>query len=219
MRMRKKKHGDERISACSEYTCENPTQYKGAWRELFEKRLGESCKGKRLELEIGCGKGSFITETAVRNPDTLYCAVERVRDVIMLAMEKAKAAEVKNVIFLNLNAQYIRDYFDDGEIDRIYLNFSDPWVKARHAKRRLTSENFLNDYRALLSDGGAVFFKTDNRGLFDYSLESFAENGWRLEHITFDLHASEYAEGNIMTEYERNFSSKGQPIHRLEAYR
>ena len=138
---------------------------------------------------------------------------------IMLAMEKAKAAEVKNVIFLNLNAQYIRDYFDDGEIDRIYLNFSDPWVKARHAKRRLTSESFLNDYRALLSDGGAVFFKTDNRGLFDYSLESFAENGWRLEHITFDLHASEYAEGNIMTEYERNFSSKGQPIHRLEAYR
>ena len=218
MRVRKKKHCEERIAACGDLICNDPLSFKGKWREYFSDKLGRDLSGSRLEIEIGCGKGAFIVETAKRSPDTLFCAVEKVRDVIMLAMEKALAAQVKNVVFLNANASFITEYFDTCEADRIYLNFSDPWPKERCAKRRLTSAGFLEDYRKVLKKDGGIFFKTDNRGLFDYSVESFKASGWRLENITYDLHSSAFAADNVMTEYEKNFSSKGMPIHRLEAY-
>lgn len=169
-------------------------------------------------LEIGCGKGGFITATAKANPDRFYIAVELVADALVTALERAKAEEIPNLRFVNLNAKNLEEWFTPGEIAQIYLNFSDPWPKKGHAKRRLTYRDFLAIYRNLLAEDGKICMKTDNRGLFEFSLEEFGETGWRLEAVTYDLHHSEWAEGNIMTEYEKNFSAQGFPIHRLEAY-
>ena len=136
----------------------------------------------------------------------------------MLAMEKCKSREIPNVRFMIGNIAKLWDVFADGSVDRIYLNFSDPWPKAGHYKRRLTYRGFLEQYKRILKPGGAIFFKTDNRGLFDFSLEEFRECGFRLENLTYDLHSSEFAADNIMTEYERNFSAKGFSINRVEAW-
>lgn len=211
MRIRKRKHTDERIEACRELLCENPEENKGKWHEVF----GNS---NPVHLEIGCGKGDFIVELSRRNPDINYIAIEKEKDVIVLALEKAQAAGTTNVVYCNSYAENLEDFFEKGEIERIYLNFSDPWKKSRHAKRRLTSSLFLQSYKNILTDDGSIFFKTDNRPLFDFSLEQFPLCGFRLENVTFDLHNSEFAADNIMTEYERNFSAKGFPINRLEAY-
>ncbi len=213
MRMRKKKHGAERIEACSDILIQNATINTENVSEIF----GVPDK-KPLWLEIGCGKGAFVCELARQNPNVNIIALERCADVAMLAMEKCKAAEIPNVRFIIGDVAKLWDIFEDGAIDRIYLNFSDPWPKAGHAKRRLTHRNFLAQYRRILKPDGAIFFKTDNRGLFDFSLEEFAECNFRLENLTYDLHNSEWAEGNIMTEYEKNFSAKGFTINRVEAW-
>lgn len=214
MRMRKKKHGAERISACSDIIIENTVVNGENLPEIFK-----SAAKKPLYLEIGCGKGSFVSTLAAREPDVNIIALERIADVAMLAMEKCKAAELTNVRFIVGDVAKLWDIFADGSVDRIYLNFSDPWPKAGHAKRRLTHRNFLAQYLRILKPNGAIFFKTDNRGLFDFSLEEFAEMNFDLKNLTYDLHNSEWAEENIMTEYEKNFSEKGFSINRVEAWR
>ena len=208
MRMRKKKHGAERIAACSDLLFTDRAQI-----EAFLAEKGNGC-----ELEIGCGKGDFAIESSKRT-SLPFIAMERVSDVAVVAMEKSKEAECDNLHFIVGNAQELLPIlFKKGEIKTLYLNFSDPWPKKGYAKRRLTHRNFLNMYRSLSADDGKIVFKTDNVGLFDFSLEEFEAAGFRMEQITRDLHNSEYNEGNIQTEYERNFSAKGFPIHRVVAY-
>ena len=209
MRMRKKKHADERMEACSAYMIENPYEMKGKWSEL--------AKGRTLCLEIGCGKGTFVCEMAKRHSDRFFIAVEKVRDVLVLAMEKAKNAELTNVIFIDFDADKILEIFEENELCELYLNFSDPWPKKKHAKRRLTFSSFLEKYRIVLKEDGVLYFKTDNRPLFDFSLEQLSECNYKLADITYDLHNSEYASDNIVTEYEANFSAKGFTINRVVA--
>ena len=205
MRMRARGHLEERLNDCKDITLEN-----------FNDSAREFVGSKPLHIEIGCGKGNFITETARINPDICYIAIEKVSNVIILAMEKVKEAELENVRFIRGNFQMLAETFPDGCVDRIYLNFSDPWPKKGYAKRRLTHGGFLELYKRILKKGGEICFKTDNRTLFDYSLESFPESGFELSEVTFDLHNSDF-EGNIMTEYEKRFSDEGVPICRLVA--
>ncbi len=217
MRMRKKKHGDARRAALSSLLIPTDALKPGTAADFFPN--GQ----KPLHLEIGCGKGDFVLGMAKKHPEYNFLAMERVPDVILHAMEKCdgaiRAGELPdNVRFLIGNANVLTDYFAPGEVDHLYLNFSDPWPKAGHTKRRLTYKSFLDAYRTVLREGGCLAFKTDNRGLFDYSLASFAENGWRVEDVTYDLHASPWNEDNVVTEYERNFSAKGFSINRVVAY-
>lgn len=210
MRMRKKKHGDERILACAELLIEAPETLKDDPKKPFYD------KEKLLCLEIGCGKGNFAVGTTAKEHDINLIAMERVRDVCCLALEKAMACKDSrpdNLRFIIGNADNLEDWFPEKCLDRIYLNFSDPWPKAGHAKRRLTHRNYLSKYKKLLKDGGLLIFKTDNVGLFDFSLEEFAEFGLKIEWMTRDLHNSDRAEGNVMTEYEKNFSEKGFTIN------
>ena len=210
MRMRKKKHGDERILACAELLIEAPETLKDDPKKPF------ADKEKLLCLEIGCGKGNFAVGTTANEHDINLIAMERVRDVCCLALEKAKACKETrpdNLRFIIGNADNLEEWFPEKCLDRIYLNFSDPWPKAGHAKRRLTHRIYLEKYKKLLKDGGLLIFKTDNVGLFDFSLEQFAELGLTVEWMTRDLHNSDRAEGNVMTEYEKNFSEKGFTIN------
>ena len=171
-----------------------------------------------LFLEIGCGKGAFITGLSKQYPQKRLLAVELVPDVLMMAMEKAEREECANVRFLHANADNIDAIIPEKSVSRLYLNFSDPWPKKRNAKRRLTSPNFLERYKKILANGGKIIFKTDNKGLFDYSLESFAENGFTVSDVCFDLHGDPvFSKDNIKTEYETNFSEKGFLINRLVA--
>ena len=215
MRMRKKKHTDDRLEVCRALLVTEPEQKKGAWRGLF----GENTADKPLFLEIGCGKGAFILEMAKREPETLFVAVEFCRETMLLAVEKVFAEGLTNVRFLNADAAKLAEYFAEGEVGRIFLNFSDPWPKARHAKRRLTAPSFLETYRRILKDGGYIRQKTDNVLLFESSLENYAACGWRCEDLCDDLHASPWAKDNILTEYEINFSGKGLTIHAVTAYK
>ena len=205
MRMRARHHLEERLNLCENITLEKYT-------DAAESFIG----GNPLHIEIGCGKGGFITQTAALNPDIRYIAVEKVSNVIVLAMEKAAEAQLTNVRFMRGNFQFLSESFPDKSVDRIYLNFSDPWPKKGYAKRRLTHGGFLEIYKRILKDDGEICFKTDNRELFDFSLESFPENGFSLSSVTYDLHNSGF-EGNIMTEYETRFSQMGIPICRLVA--
>ncbi len=210
MRMRKKKHGNERILACAELLIQDPAAL------MTDPAAPFSDKSKRLCLEIGCGKGNFAVGTAAKETGDNLIAMERVPDVACLALEKAmdcKDTRPDNLRFIIGNADNLEDWFPADCLDRIYLNFSDPWPKAGHAKRRLTHKNYLEKYRKLLKPGGELVFKTDNVGLFDFSLEQFAECGLTVEWMTRDLHHSDRAEGNVMTEYEKNFSEKGFPIN------
>ena len=209
MRMRKKKNCGVRMEKCAGVWIKTPEDFKGKWHELFE-------NNNPIHIEIGCGKGRFITETAKQNPDINYIAIEKVEDVLVMAMEKATENELSNVVFIDMDAEKIEDVFEKGEIERIYLNFSDPWKKNKQAKRRLTHKNFLDRYKNVLNSGDFIFFKTDNRALFEFSLNSFAENDFKMRNITLDLHNSGF-EGNIMTEYEQRFFEQGMPIYRLEA--
>ncbi len=209
MRMRKKKHADERMSACSDYTVENPYEMRGKWSTLS--------KDRTLCLEIGCGKGTFVCEMAKRHQDKFFIAVEKVRDVLVMAMEKAKNAELDNVIFIDFDAEKILEIFEENELSELYLNFSDPWPKKKHAKRRLTFRTFLEKYRTVLASDGVLYFKTDNRPLFDFSLEEMQLCNYKLSDITNDLHNSQWAKDNIVTEYEANFSAKGFTINRVVA--
>ena len=209
MRMRKKKNCDIRLEKCESLWIKNPEELKGKWNNLFE-------NSNPIHIEIGCGKGQFITGMAEKNPDINYVAIDVVPDVLVIALEKATAKEIKNVRFIIADAAKLCDYFEQYEISRIYLNFSDPWKKKKQAKRRLTHKNFLDIYKKLLKYGDFIYFKTDNRPLFEFSLNSFAEENFKMQNITFDLHNSGY-EGNVMTEYETRFSEQGMPIYRVEA--
>lgn len=215
MRARKKKHTSERLDACSFYVCEAPAENRGKWLSVFGEHADRPFE--KLALEIGCGKGDFATGYALQNPSVAFCAMERVVDVLMLAAEKAKRCETDSVLFLSQNALYLPEFFAEGEVDLLFLNFSDPWPKARHAKRRLTSPVFLDLYKKILAKDAVIAMKTDNIDLFEYSLETLPEAGFVVENVTRDLHNSPFNEGNVVTEYERNFSEKGFPIHRLEA--
>jgi tRNA (guanine-N7-)-methyltransferase len=214
MRVRKKKNGDARFEACKDLYIEFD---KNAPEKLDLSALFPGYT--RFCAEIGCGKGSFITETARRNPDIAFIAVEKVRDVVIFASEKVKEAELPNVLFICGDAAALSAMIEPKTLETIYINFCDPWPKARHAKRRLTSEGFLKLFKELLSDDGKIEFKTDNIGLFEYSLEEFPKAGFEMRNVCFDLHASELAESNVQTEYEKNFSAKGFKINRLEGYK
>ena len=208
--MRKKKHGEERILACAELLIEDPSILKDDPKAPF------ADKSRKLCLEIGCGKGNFAVGMAEKNTDCNFIAMERVRDVCCLALEKAMACKETrpdNLRFIIGDADNLEEWFPEHCLDVLYLNFSDPWPKAGHAKRRLTHRNYLAKYKKLLKEGGLLIFKTDNVGLFDFSLEEFAEFGLKIEWMTRDLHNSERAEGNVMTEYEKNFSEKGFTIN------
>lgn len=211
MRARKKKHGAERLAACSEFFIQNPEQHKGNWHNVFENNNEE------IRLEIGCGKGKFILESAKKFPHINFIGIEKVPDIIMLAGEKLKKENIPNVRLIMADAAELFNYFEKGEISKIYLNFSDPWKKKKQAKRRLTYHTFLASYCKVLPDGGTVEFKTDNRPLFDFSLEEMQTYGWELSQVCYDLHNSEYEKENIHTEYEDNFSQKGFTINRLVA--
>lgn len=169
-----------------------------------------------IHIEVGSGMGRFITEMAKANPHINYIGIERDKNVMIRIVEKAVDQNIKNLRLLTVDAEKLTDIFNPGEIDRIYLNFSDPWPKTRHAKRRLTHENFLKVYETILNNDGEIHFKTDNQGLFEYSIESMSHYGMKLKNINLNLHEQEPAD-NIRTEYEEKFSNKGFRINRLEA--
>ena len=211
MRMRPKKNRDIRLERVSYlYTVKNGDSID--LPASFENENG------RLLVEIGCGKGSFAVGLSKKQPDARIIALEKVPDVMMMAMEKASREECSNIRFDNVDAMNIDTYLPSHSVDALYLNFSDPWPKKRNAKRRLTSPIFLEKYKTVLKPGARIYFKTDNIGLFEYSLETFGECGYTLENITNDLHASPLNAENIETEYERNFSAKGFSINYLEAF-
>ena len=196
----------------NQFSIQEPEQKKGKWAEVFG-------NDHPIHIEVGMGKGQFIIEMARRNPEVNYIGIEKYSSVLVRAVEKLEDFEQDNLRLIRMDAENIEEVFDKDEVDRIYLNFSDPWPKDRHAKRRLTSTRFLERYDNILTPEGRVMFKTDNKDLFDFSLEQVEEAGWILENYTYDLHHSEYNEGNVMTEYEEKFSAKGNPICRLVAYR
>ena len=207
MRLRNVKGSRETI-ATNEFVVQNEEQMKGKWHDYFG-------NDNEINIEIGMGKGKFIIELAKRNPDINYIGIEKYSSVLVRAIEKQTEEQLPNLCFIRMDAEYIEKVFDKGEVSYIYLNFSDPWPKDRHAKRRLTSVHFLKRYENILKDGGGVTFKTDNRPLFDFSLEQVGEADWIMDNYTYDLHNSEYAEGNVMTEYEKKFSDMGNPIFRM----
>ncbi|MCR4695558.1 MAG: tRNA (guanosine(46)-N7)-methyltransferase TrmB [Pseudobutyrivibrio sp.] len=199
----------------SPYCVNNPKAYKGKYkRELFN-------NDNPLYIEVGMGKGQFITSLAMANPNINYIGIERYTSVLLRAVQKVEEMEIPNLRFICFDAADIMDIFDPYEVDKIYLNFSDPWPKDRHAKRRLTSSTFLNRYNCILNKAGNIEFKTDNRGLFDFSVEEINNHIlWHIDEITYDLHNDEKMNaGNVMTEYEEKFSALGNPIYKLIASR
>lgn len=210
MRLRNKPWAQDYIQAHPEVVIANPEARKGKWHEEF----GNS---NPVHVEVGTGKGQFVIGMAKQNPNINYIGIELYDSVIVVALEKVLEQEaLPNLRLLNVNGKDLTEYFEKGDIHQVYLNFSDPWPKTRHAKRRLTHENFLTLYRDLMPEGGEVHFKTDNRGLFEYSLMSMTDFGMQLKLVSLDLHAEE-PEDNVRTEYEEKFAAKGQPIYRLEA--
>ena len=211
MRLRNVRGSREAIAE-SEFTINVPEEYKGKWRELFG-------NNNPIYIEIGMGKGKFITELAIRNPNINYIGIEKYSSVLIRAIEKRQELDINNLVFIRMDAEEIENIFGEGEVSRIYLNFSDPWPKDRHAKRRLTSRQFFLRYDKVLISDGQVEFKTDNRPLFDFSMEEIPEAGWDITESTYDLHNSDMCAGNVMTEYEEKFSTMGNPIHKLIAKR
>ena len=208
MRMRKKKNLLPRMERCGDCLIRRPNEYRGRWRDLMP-------SARELRLELGCGKGRFTAGTAAAEPDVLFVAVEVVPDAMVVAMERCVKAGLTNVFFIDANAENLPDFFAPGEVDRIYLNFSDPWPGNRHAKRRLTHGNFLKLYRQTLKMGGQIHFKTDNQPLFEFSVEEIPQFGFTLSEVTRDLHANDPV--GVMTDYEAKFYEQGLPINRLVA--
>lgn len=211
MRLRHIKGAEQQIEE-SPFVIHSPEANKGQWREVFG-------NDNPIEIEVGMGKGKFIMDLACAHPDINYLGIERYSSVLLRALQKRSQLELTNIFFLCIDAKEMADYFAPGEISRIYLNFSDPWPKDRHAKRRLTSDRFLAVYDQILDREGVIEFKTDNQELFQFSLESIPQAGWKVLEKTFDLHHSDMAQGNVMTEYEGKFSAEGKPICKLTARR
>lgn len=206
MRHRKVKNLDERIDAARGVLVEDPMSYKGRWRELFGKE-------GRLYLELGCGKGKFITGRALADKEACFIGIEGLDAVIVRGMEKAVENEVDNVRYVLEYVKDIRDFFEDGELDGIYLNFSDPWPKARHAKRRLTYGDTMLKYKQVLKPEGFIAFKTDNEGLFDFTMEEIERLGFEIKEMSRDLHNSDLAAKEFTTEYEEKFHGAGKNIN------
>ena len=212
MRIRKKNWFEDEM-ANNRAIVKEPTEHKGHWHEFFG-------NDNPIHIEIGCGKGQFLSAMSKRDPDINYIGIEREPQIIVTALKKSRLAETNtNIAFFIADVANLGEIFESGEISRIYTNFADPWHRKRKwAKRRLTHKNFLNIYEGLFGEnGGELFMKTDNKVLFEFSLNEIADKGWRLHNISLDLHNSDF-EGNIMTEYEERFSSMGMPIYRLEGY-
>ena len=213
MRLRNIRGSKETIAA-SDYVVQEPETHKGTWGQLFGNE-------QPVQIEVGMGKGRFIMDMARLHPERNFVGIEMYDSVLLRALQKREELEeagekFSNLVFIRVDARLLPEIFEKDEVDGIYLNFSDPWPKARHAKRRLTSREFLKRYEQVLKKEGAVEFKTDNRGLFEFSLEEVKESDWNLEVCTFDLHHDEeLVKGNVMTEYEEKFSSMGNPICKM----
>lgn len=208
MRLRNVKGSRETIAA-NEWVIKDLPSHRGNWKD------GIFGNDNPIHIEIGMGKGQFLMQLAKNNPNTNYIGIEKYSSVLVRALEKLEQEPLPNIRFIRMDAETIEEVFEPEEIDQIYLNFSDPWPKDRHAKRRLTSREFLARYEKILKKDGLIIFKTDNRPLFDFSLEQVEQAGWTLVNHTFDLHHSEFAKGNIMTEYETRFAAEGKPICRM----
>lgn len=209
MRLRKVKNAPEILNNNKDIVILEPQIYKGKWNSLFK-------NNNPIHIEVGMGKGQFIINNAKLNPDVNFIGIEVVESVMVRAIEKLRKENLTNVYFICENANVLDEIFDKGEVDRIYLNFSDPWPKNRHEKRRLTYSKFLEVFKKILIKNGEIHFKTDNQGLFEYSLVSMSKFGMLLNYVSLDLHKSDI-ENNVMTEYEERFNKLGQRIYRLEA--
>ena len=213
MRLRNIRGSKEVIESCG-YVVQNPSGQKNRWKELYG-------NANPIRIEVGMGKGRFLMDMARLHPGINYVGIEMYDSVLLRAVQKRSRLpeEISNLYFIRMDARELPEIFGEGEVDRIYLNFSDPWPKERHAKRRLTSSEFLNRYEKILKAGGLLEFKTDNRDLFSFSLEEMkAADRWSLDAFTFDLHGdAAMREGNVMTEYEEKFSSMGNPICKMVA--
>ena len=207
MRMRKMKNRDSRMERCGELRIAEPAAMKANWRSLKP-----DCTA--LWVEVGCGKGKFTAETAAANPDVLLIAVERCREAMVVAMEKAKDMGLTNVFFIDMDVEKIEEIFDGGEIDRLFINFPDPWPRKKNAKRRLTHRGGLDMYCRVIKEGGEIHYKTDNAPLFEFSVEEFEACGLEVKNLTRDLHANGIV--GIMTGYEEKFHGLGTPINRCE---
>ncbi len=196
------------MQRCEAYQIKDPYERRGRWRELMP-------EARELRLELGCGKGRFTAETAKAEPDVLFIAIEKVPDAMVVAMERAAREELPNVRFVDADVDQLPEFFAPGEVDRIYINFCDPWPKSNQAKRRLTHGNFLRRYRKVLVPEGQIFFKSDNEKLFAFSVEEIPCFGFTLSEVTDDLHAN--GPVGVMTDYEAKFYEQGVPIHRLVA--
>jgi tRNA (guanine-N7-)-methyltransferase len=209
VRLRNDPQAYERLELSDNYVQE-PKKHKGRWHGFFGNE-------NPIHIEIGSGKGQFITTLAQRNPNINYIAIEKFPTVLLKLIKKIPEQGLSNLAVISIDAELLEEIFENGEVDMLYLNFSDPWPKKRHAKRRLTSSSFLAIYKRILSKDAAIEFKTDNRGMFDFSLEEFINSGYALRNITYDLYSSELIEGNIATEYEEKFHKLGTPINKLIA--
>ena len=207
MRLRNIPRADDTIQA-HDAVIKQPEEKKGCWNHIFGNE-------NPVYIEIGMGKGKFLMRLAEKNPHIHYIGIEKYSSVLLRAIQKMEEEPLPNLLFIRMDAENIDEVFDLDEVDRIYLNFSDPWPKDRHAKRRLPSKEFLARYDRFLKKDGVLEFKTDNRGLFDFAVEELPQAGWKLVKITYDLHHDEeMMQGNVMTEYEQKFSSMGNPIYK-----
>lgn len=210
MRVRNKPWADGYIKDNQKYIVTDPENWIGKWSQRFEKE-------QPIHIEIGTGKGQFIVEMAKKHPEVNFLGIEIQKTVIAIALKKVVEADLPNLQLVHTDGAGVDTFFGKHEIDTVYLNFSDPWPKKRHAKRRLTSPTFLDSYKTILKENAPVVFKTDNRGLFEYSVITFNNYGMYFDLLSLDLHNSEYMEDNVETEYEHKFSSKG-PIYKIVAY-
>ena len=209
MRLRNVPNAFEKLAASDNYI-RDPQSYKGHWHEYFGNI-------NPVHTEIGSGKGRFITDLAQQNPDINYIALEKYPSVLLKLIRKIPENGLKNLAVISLDAEKLEEVFENGEIEKLYLNFSDPWPKKKHIKRRLTSPNFLELYKRILTKGSVMEFKTDNRGLFDYSVNEIRKSGFMITKITYDLYSSDLLGGNTATEYEEKFHQLGTPINKLIA--
>ena len=207
MRMRRMKNLVPRMEKCAEYRIEEPQTLRGNWRSLMPSATA-------LWVEVGCGKGKFTAETAQANPEVLLIAVERCREAMVVAMEKAQTMGLKNVFYIDMDVAEIEEIFAGQEIDRLFINFPDPWPRKKNAKRRLTHRGFLDKYCRVVRTGGEIHYKTDNAPLFEFSVEEFEACGLQVNNLTRDLHANGIV--GIMTGYEEKFHALGTPINRCE---